>query len=97
MMGTTVTPGHISSVTRVIVSMICGVSGDGGLGFAALTGVTLTLGLSMTRTSVCCTSFGSAPGNMRQLMFAVARCGSALAAWPALAIVATHVVRSVEL
>ena len=31
---------------------------------------------------------------MRQLTLACARCGSAFGAWPALTIVATHVVRS---
>ncbi len=53
MVGITGTPGHISSVIRVMVCMISGVSGDGGLGFAAATGVTVIRGSAMTRVSVC--------------------------------------------
>ena len=37
------------------------------------------------------------PGKMRQLTFAVARCGNAFGAWPPLSMVATQVVRRVEL
>src|SRR6476620_2055214 len=39
MNGITGTPGHISSVTRVMTCMIAGVSGDGGLGLAGLYGL----------------------------------------------------------
>ena len=80
-----------------IEEVISGVSGDGGLGFAAATGVTLIRELPMARDSVCWTACGSSPGRIRQFTFAVARCASALGACPALAIVATHVVRSMAL
>lgn len=51
----------------------------------------------MTLESAFCTAAGSSPGSTRQLTFAVARCGNAFGACPALAIVATQVVRNIAL
>ena len=76
-------------------------SGCTGLGLAPYRSprtrvVTLTPASPITRSSAACTSAAVEVGTMRQLMFAVAVCGSALSACPAASRVATQVVRSID-
>jgi hypothetical protein len=94
MPGTTGTPGKrawIASLTSFISS---GRSGEASLATdAAVERGHLHLGIAATSASLSPAHRATeVPGKMRQLMLAVARWGSALVAWPALAIVATQVV-----
>src|ERR1700759_1148155 len=97
--GITGTPGQILAASALMGSMIGGVSGGGTLaiGLRALAMVTVTFGspTSCTRTSRTCS--GVVPGKIRQLMFAVARWGRGVVAWPPAIIVATQVVCSMPL
>src|SRR3569623_1150128 len=90
------TPGKYLSATLFIGPTILGSSFGGmPIGRIGVLTVTVTLGpaSSLSLASVPSTL---SPGKIRQLMLAVALCGSAFSACPALSRVATHVVRSVE-
>ena len=50
-----------------------------------------------TRSSAARVSSAVSDGRMRQFTFASASCGRAFVAWPPESIVATHVVRRIEL
>src|SRR5712664_4329449 len=63
---------HRRLVTRSTGSMISGLSGEGGLGVAAVTTLTVTAVSSTTRLRVRCTSSDGVPGSIRQLTVAVA-------------------------
>src|SRR5437773_10066027 len=95
--GTTGTPGHICELTASTGPTISRVSGGGGEGVGSCVGVILILSFARTRARVFCTSATGSPGRMRQFTVARARCGRALVACPASSIVATQVVRKVEL
>src|SRR5436190_13347576 len=93
--GTTGTPGHMALEILSIGPSTDGGNEVGGGGALRVLGmVTATFGSSTSLIRVWRTSSGATPGKMRQLTLAVARCGRALVAWPALSIVATQVVRS---
>src|SRR6266853_4758464 len=81
-------------VTRSTGSMISGFNGDGGLGIAAVTTLTVTAVSFTTLLRVLCTSPDGVPGSIRQLTVALADCGNAFSACPPASSVATHVVRS---
>ena len=95
--GTMGTPGHIVAVAASIAAITSGLKGDAGLGLAWPTAVTLTPESATTRSSVRRTASGASPGRIRQFTTALARCGSAFSACPPSSIVATHVVRIMEL
>src|SRR6266853_1362229 len=95
--GTTGTPGHICALTDSTGPTISRVSGGAGESVGSCVGVILILSFAMTRARVFCTSATGSPGRMRQFTVARARWGRALVAWPASSIVATQVVRKVEL
>src|SRR2546430_17627405 len=95
--GTTGTPGHICELTASTGATISRVSGGGGERVASWVGVILILSFAMTRARVFCTSATGSPGRMRQFTVARARWGRALVGCPASSIVATQVVRRVEL
>src|SRR2546422_8521212 len=63
---------HRRLVTRSTGAMISGFSGEGGLGVAAVTTVTVTAVSSTTLLKVRCTSSDEVPGSMRQLTVALA-------------------------
>ncbi len=72
---------------------ISGRSGEIGLVSRAVDAFTEIAGSASTLMTASVTSLTVSSGSSRQFTFAVARCGSALCAWPADTIVATHVVR----
>ncbi len=91
------TPGKCFAATLRIGSITAGLSGGlTAIGRMGAVIVTFTAGLPMIDTRSAITLSDVMPGKMRQLTFAVARCGSALLAWPALMRVLTHDVRVVE-
>jgi hypothetical protein len=87
------TPGHISTLSRVIVCMTSGLIAEGGLSTAVPLGRTATFSSAMTRASVRPTSSTDSSGMTRQFTLARAVCGSAFSACPASSMVATQVVR----
>src|SRR6185437_3458842 len=94
MPGTTSTPGKrwwMVAATAFITSGRRGEAGlsTGGGGFTSI----FTEGSAIALASVACTAATCTPGKIRQLMFAVARCGNAFNACPPSSIVATQVVR----
>src|SRR5882757_236233 len=92
MVGTSGTPGKYFATNLSAGPTIFGSSGGGmATGRIGGTGVTLTPGSPMTFTSVAWTASTVSPGNIRQFTFALARCGSALLAWPPSNRVATQV------
>src|SRR5229473_7293974 len=95
--GTTGTPGHICELTASTGPTISRVSGGGGESVGSCVGVILILSFARTRARVFCTSATGSPGRMRQFTVARARWGRALVACPASSMVATQVVRKVEL
>ena len=98
MAGTRGTPGHSWWPTASAGPVICGVSGGGGeTGLFSPAILMWMAGSSTTLASVAMTASGASPGRIRQLTLAVARCGRAFSAWPALTMVATQVVRIMEL
>ena len=84
-------------VTRSIAFMTSGCSAASGLGTAACTTLTATAVSATTLVNVRCTSSCAVPGSIRQLIVALADCGSAFSACPPASSVATHVVRSCAL
>src|ERR1700730_1945320 len=97
-MGSTGTPGKNSAASFFIGANTCAVSGGGGeLGPRVSNVETTTFGSATNCSSLLRTVSASTPGQMRQLILALARCGSALVACPASSMVATQVVRSVAL
>src|SRR5262245_57202096 len=72
-------------------------SGEGGLGFGFLIGVTVIRLSLRTFIKVSRVCSAVSVGRMRQLIVARAVCGNAFSAWPADSIVATQVVRIVAL
>src|SRR5437667_7073923 len=84
---------HRRLVTRSTGSMISGLSGEGGLGVAAVTTLTVTAVSSTTLLRVRCTSSDGVPGSMRQLTLALAACGNAFSACPPSSYRSTHVGR----
>src|SRR6266849_7779722 len=95
--GTTGTPGHIWALTASIGPRISRESGGGDESVGSCVGAILILSFARTRASVLCTSTTDSPGKMRQFTVARARWGRALVACPASSMVATQVVRKVEL
>src|SRR5688572_25480707 len=89
-------PGKYFAATALAGPTIFGSSVGGiAVGRTGWLIVTFTLGPASSFSLAKVASTVS-PGKMRQLMLAVARCGSAFSAWPALTSVATQVVRRVE-
>src|SRR6201986_3738451 len=98
MAGTRGTPGQSCLPTASAGPRTWGVSGGGGeTGLFSPTMEDLIAGASATFCSAAIPASGASPGMMRQLTLAVARCGRALGAWPAVSMVATQVVRIIEL
>src|SRR5258706_13220940 len=90
-----VAPGQSRSPRLRIGAMICGVrAGGGDTGLGVPTALTVIALSARTLPSVAWTASTETPGRIRQLTLACACCGNAFGAWPALTIVATHVVRS---
>jgi hypothetical protein len=79
-------------IARVTASITSARSGDASLAVGWSVVVTSAPGPTCS-CRVLRTSSIATPGKMRQLMFAVADCGSAFFAWPPRSMVATHVVR----
>src|ERR1044072_4033939 len=94
--GTIGTPGHSLAASFSIGPMIAGVSGGGGETLLGSWARVTATGAPASSASLARTSSTGVPGRMRQLTLAVARWGRALGAWPALTMVATQVVRSIE-
>src|SRR2546430_17299758 len=69
-------------VTRSLGSVMAGVSGDGGLGIAAVTTLTLTAVSATTLLNVFCTSSHGAPASIRQLTDPDPVSGNAFPAYP---------------
>ena len=94
MAGTTGVPGQYSVVSLSTGPNTFGfrVCGPLGTSLRMAASVTLISGSPASSTSFCRTCSGVVPGKMRQLTLAVARCGSALVAWPPDSMVAIHVV-----
>src|SRR5688572_568456 len=80
---------------RAIAPSTSGRRSDTGLAKGAPTTVTAIFGSATTPLSCWRISSTATPGKMRQLMVAVAFCGNAFSACPALSMVATQVVRVV--
>ena len=97
MTGTTGMPGNCSATSCSIGPMIEAVSGDGGLGVGVLVARSVMRSSGARRRRVASTSEAGSPGRMRQLTVSRADWGSAFSAWPAAIMVATQVVRSLEL
>src|SRR6478672_2548874 len=97
MKGITGTPLNIRPVSVLIGSSSSAVSGDGDVGASFSDGDTTIPVSSSTLMIVARTESIGTLGNTRQLTSAVAVCGSALSAWPPLSLVATQVVRRIEL
>ena len=92
--GITGTPGHSSALTASMGPITSGRSGEAGaVASPSRVSVTFSLGPAIS-VSLRVTKPRSSSGNIRQLTLALALCASALGAWPAFSIVATHVVRS---
>jgi hypothetical protein len=92
--GTIGRPGARRSIALRSAFMTSSRSGEASLGLGLLTSLTCAFGSPIAFTSVDCTDSTDSPGKTRQLMLAVALCGSALGAWPPRSIVATQVVPS---
>jgi len=71
---------HIALVVDSIAVITSGVSGDGALGVALSTNVTLIFRSASVSSIFCFTASGASPGRMRQFTLARAVCGSALLA-----------------
>src|ERR1035438_5007011 len=77
--GSTGTPGKYSAASFFIGANICAVNGGGGeLGPRVSNVETTTFGSATNCSSLLRTLSASTPGKMRQLILALARCGSAL-------------------
>ena len=97
--GTTGMSPNISFVNFSTAPITSGRISDGGEArFSVLVSTTATMaGSPTTFCSAACTDALVAVGAMRQFTLASASCGSALGACPPLSMVATQVVRSIEL
>ena len=95
--GTIGTLGNCSATSRSMAPMIAGVRGEGGLGMGAYTVRRAIRSSPASRSSVAATSAAGSPGRIRQFTVARADWGSAFSACPASIMVATQVVRSLEL
>src|ERR1700759_828784 len=75
------TPGKYFSTSFSAGPKMAGSSGGGtAIGRIGATGVILTPGSAIAATRAACVPSTDSPGKMRQLTFAVARCGNALLA-----------------
>src|SRR4051812_46394456 len=98
MLGRKGTPGKYFATRRSAGPIIFASSGGGtAIGRRRPTIVTVTLGSAIARMSAALVVSASSPGTIRQLIVALARCGKALGACPPSNIVATQVVRNIEL
>src|ERR1700733_11370216 len=89
--GSTGTPGQNAAVNFWIGPIISGVSGGGEAVGPRVSGEEIfTAGSATNSSSLARTVSVLTPGKIRQLIFARARCGSALVAWPASSMVATQ-------
>src|SRR5262252_831689 len=96
-LGTTGTPGHIFEVTRVAASRTSGRRDEDGPRENSPIDLTETCSSATTFLRADSTYSGESSGRTRQFTVAAASCGKAFSAWPPSSMVATHVVRRVEL